>query len=142
MIGYLANLAVPRLGEVLKCTILARYEKVPAEKLVGTIVAERAVDVISLGIIFLLAMISQFDVVGEFGAQLFRQLFENSAGNFSWSKVGIAVGVLLTIILVIKLWFYQFAHLKIVILFKKILKGIWEGLSSIKNLQQKGAFIF
>jgi hypothetical protein len=32
MIGYLANLAVPRLGEVLKCTILAKYEKVPAEK--------------------------------------------------------------------------------------------------------------
>ncbi|MBC7587054.1 MAG: flippase-like domain-containing protein, partial [Chitinophagaceae bacterium] len=40
MIGYLANLAVPRLGEVLKCTILAKYEKVPAEKIVGTIVAE------------------------------------------------------------------------------------------------------
>jgi hypothetical protein len=50
MIGYLANLAIPRLGEVLKCTLLAKYEKVPAEKLVGTIVAERAVDVISLAI--------------------------------------------------------------------------------------------
>src|SRR6478752_7344978 len=90
MIGYLANLAVPRLGEVLKCTILARYEKVPAEKLVGTIVAERAVDVLSLGIVFLLAMISQYDVVGEFGMQLFKQLFENSTGHFSWIRVGIA----------------------------------------------------
>jgi hypothetical protein len=46
LIGYLANLAVPRLGEVLKCTLLAKYEKVPAEKIVGTIVAERAFDVI------------------------------------------------------------------------------------------------
>lgn len=53
MIGYLANLAIPRLGEVLKCTFLSKYEKVPAEKLVGTIVAERAVDVVSLGIVFL-----------------------------------------------------------------------------------------
>ncbi len=51
MIGYWANLAVPRLGEVLKCTILAKYEKVPADKLVGTIVAERAIDVLSLIII-------------------------------------------------------------------------------------------
>ncbi|MFY8004603.1 MAG: lysylphosphatidylglycerol synthase transmembrane domain-containing protein [Chitinophagaceae bacterium] len=59
MIGYLANLAVPRLGEVLKCTILAKYEKVPAEKLVGTIVAERAVDVLSLGVVFLFALIRQ-----------------------------------------------------------------------------------
>lgn len=142
MIGYMANLAVPRLGEVLKCTILARYEKVPAEKLVGTIVAERAVDVISLGVIFLLAMISQYDVVGEFGAQLFQKLFENSSGRFSWTRVAIVVGVIVALIVAVKVWFKQFAHLKIVILFKKILKGIWEGLSSIKNLQQKGLFIF
>ncbi|MCW3087860.1 MAG: hypothetical protein JWQ78_1246 [Sediminibacterium sp.] len=142
MVGYLANLAVPRLGEVLKCTILARYEKVPAEKLVGTIVAERAVDVISLGVIFLLAMISQYDVVGEFGAQLFKQLFENSSGHFSWVKISIVLAIVLGGIIAIKVWFNQFAHLKIVILFKKILHGIWEGLSSIKNLQQKGLFLF
>ena len=43
MIGYLANLAVPRLGEVLKCTILGKYEKVPADKLVGTILIRRSV---------------------------------------------------------------------------------------------------
>jgi uncharacterized protein (TIRG00374 family) len=142
MIGYLANLAVPRLGEVLKCTILAKYEKVPAEKLVGTIVAERAFDVISLGIVFLLALVSQFDVVGEYGMQLFRQLFENGKGHFSWMKMGIVIGVLLIIIIAIKVWFDQFAHLKIVIIAKKILRGIWEGLSSIKKLKQKGLFIF
>jgi uncharacterized protein (TIRG00374 family) len=142
MIGYLANLAVPRLGEVLKCTILARYEKVPAEKLVGTIVAERAVDVISLVIVFILAMVSQYDVVGEFGSQLLRTVFENKAGHFSLARIGIAVVIIAAIILAIKIWFNQFAHLQIVILFKKILKGIWEGLSSIKNLKQKKLFIF
>jgi uncharacterized protein (TIRG00374 family) len=142
MIGYLANLAVPRLGEVLKCTILARYEKVPAEKLIGTIVAERAVDVISLGIVFLLAMVSQYDVVGEFGMQLFKQLFENSTGHFSWTRVIVAVVVILAILIAIKIWFKQFAHLQIVIIFKKILKGIWEGLRSVQHMRQKGLFIF
>ena len=39
MIGYIANLALPRAGEVAKCTVLARYEKVPADKMIGTIVA-------------------------------------------------------------------------------------------------------
>jgi uncharacterized membrane protein YbhN (UPF0104 family) len=63
LIGYLANLAIPRLGEVLKCTLLAKYEKVPAEKIVGTIVAERAFDVISLGVVFLLALTLQFNVI-------------------------------------------------------------------------------
>ncbi len=142
MIGYLANLAVPRLGEVLKCTILAKYEKVPAEKLVGTIVAERAFDVISLAIVFVLALISQFDVVGEYGSQLLKQLFANKAGSFSMMKIGIGVCILAIIIIAIKVWFNQFSHLRIVILAKKILHGIWEGLSSIKNLKQKGLFIF
>lgn len=142
MIGYLANLAIPRLGEVLKCTILAKYEKVPAEKLVGTIVAERAVDVLSLGIVFLLALIIQFDVVGEYTSQLFKQLFENGSGHFSFLKAGIVLGILATCFIAVKVWFNQFAHLKIVILFKKILRGIWEGLSSIRNLKQKGLFIF
>src|SRR5258706_7770828 len=48
MIGYIVNQAVIRLGEVLKCTVLARYEKVPADKLVGTIILERLVDAITL----------------------------------------------------------------------------------------------
>jgi uncharacterized protein (TIRG00374 family) len=142
MIGYLANLAVPRLGEVLKCTLLAKYEKVPAEKLVGTIVAERAFDVISLGLVFLLALVFQFDVVGEYATQLFKQVFANKAGSFSAMKIGIAVAVIVAVIIAIKIWFKQFSHLQIVILAKKILHGIWEGLSSIKNLKQKGLFIF
>lgn len=142
MIGYLANLAVPRLGEVLKCTILAKYEKVPAEKLIGTILIERAIDVISLGIVFLLALISQFDVVGEFATQLFKQLFENNSGRFSWVKLGVVLGILVSCIIIIKIWFNQFSHLKIVILFNKILTGIWEGLSSVRKLKQKGLFIF
>lgn len=142
MIGYFANLAFPRLGEVLKCTLLAKYEKVPAEKLVGTIVAERAVDVISLGIVFLLALISQFSIVGEFANQLFKQLFENRAGSFSLVKMGTVLLIIGILLLMIRVWFNQFAHLKIVILAKKILQGIWEGLSSIRKLQQKGWFLF
>ena len=141
MIGYLANLAVPRLGEVLKCTLLAKYEKVPAEKLVGTIVAERAVDVISLGIVFLLALISQYDVVGEFARQLFVQVFETRSGSVSFVKLGIVLTVLAAIAFVVKHWFNQFSHLKIVILTKKVLRGIWEGLNSIRYLEQKRNFI-
>ncbi|MEY3874544.1 MAG: hypothetical protein RL363_1265, partial [Bacteroidota bacterium] len=79
LIGYLANLAVPRLGEVLKCTLLAKYEKVPAEKIVGTIVAERAFDVISLGIIFLLALTLQFNVIQAGWMQLKTQSTPDAA---------------------------------------------------------------
>ncbi len=75
MIGYLANLAFPRLGEVLKCTILGKYEKVPPDKLIGTILVERAVDVVSLAIVFVIALISQADVSGTMHS---KQLMINS----------------------------------------------------------------
>lgn len=141
MIGYLANLAVPRLGEVLKCTLLARYEKVPAEKLVGTIVAERAVDVISLAFLFVFALLIQFDVVGEYGIQLIKQLSSTGSGSPSFVKIAVVLIVILALIVAIRITFKKFAHLRAVILVKKIVKGIWEGLSSVKNLQRKGLFI-
>src|SRR5947209_15775044 len=65
MIGYLVNAGVPRLGEVVKCTLLARYEKVRADRLVGTIVMERAVDVVCLALIFMSTLIFQGRIIGD-----------------------------------------------------------------------------
>jgi uncharacterized protein (TIRG00374 family) len=65
MIGYFVNLGAPRLGEVLKCTVLARYEKITAQKLVGTIVAERAFDVICLALVFGLTFVFQFEIISS-----------------------------------------------------------------------------
>ena len=75
MIGYLVNAAVPRLGEVVKCTLLSRYEKVRADKLVGTIVMERAVDVVCLAVVFVVALIFQGHVIGDFVSSLFGDFF-------------------------------------------------------------------
>jgi uncharacterized protein (TIRG00374 family) len=141
MIGYLANLAVPRLGEVLKCTLLARYEKIPAEKLIGTIVIERAFDVISLALVFLTAFILQYDIIGEYGIELSKKLFEGQSGNISFTKLGIVLLTLFIIAFTIKKLFQFFNHLSIVIAIKKIIRGIWDGLTIIQHLQQKGRFI-
>jgi uncharacterized protein (TIRG00374 family) len=46
MVGYIANLAIPRIGEITRCAMLNRSEKVPLEPLIGTVVVERIVDVI------------------------------------------------------------------------------------------------
>ena len=142
MIGYLANLAVPRLGEVIKCTLLTRYEKIPTEKLLGTIVVERACDVICLILVFIIAFTAQYDVVGDYGKQILLKLFANKAGSFSFTKIAIGIVILIVIIIILKLCFKKFAHLKIIIGIKKILLGIVEGLSSIKHLQQKGKFLW
>jgi uncharacterized protein (TIRG00374 family) len=140
MIGYLANMAVPRLGEVLKCTILSKYEKIPVEKIVGTIVAERAFDVLSLGIIFLLAIIFQFDVVFT----SFKQVQQLMAGSpdipMSQSKkiiiTTLLTGLIITIIYLIATKRFQRFTKKI----KIILLGVWEGLNTARKLKHKKLF--
>ena len=141
-VGYWANLAVPRLGEVLKCTILARYEKVPADKLIGTIVAERAIDVCSLVVIMMITVFSQYDIIGNFSRDLFTKFFTSRTGNFSLSKVGIFVLILVSFILLFIWVFRRLSHLAIVIKTKNIFLGIWQGLTSIRYIKHKGAFFF
>ena len=48
MTGYLANLALPRIGEITRCVALGKKEKIPVDQLIGTVVIERTIDFISL----------------------------------------------------------------------------------------------
>ena len=110
MVGYLANLAFPRLGEVLKCTILSRYEKVPADKLVGTILIERAVDVLCLGIVFLVTIFTQFDLIGQFAKETIRNNFLKGGTTQLIIKFGVLLAVLAVLYFVLKALFKKFSH--------------------------------
>jgi hypothetical protein len=139
LIGYLANLAIPRLGEVLKCTLLAKYEHVPAEKIVGTIVAERAFDVISLGIVFLMALGLQFNVIEAGWNQLKSQAIApvNNANEGDW-KIYLLIGIG---ILLVGLFFILRKRIPtIVASVKNIISGIWEGVMSATKLKQQKLF--
>jgi len=65
-IGYIANLALPRAGEVAKCTVLAKYEKTPPHKMIGTIVAERAFDIVCLLLIAFSAFLLQAQIISDY----------------------------------------------------------------------------
>ncbi len=141
MVGYLANLAIPRLGEVLKCTILGKYEKVPADKLVGTILVERAVDVVSLLIVFIIAIGTQASIIGGYAKKTI------SANFLSGNKEAMILKLLIVIAVVAVLYFslrFIFKKYSNIIFVKKInilFRGVGAGLSSVKNLQNKTAFI-
>ena len=66
LIGYIANLGIPRSGEILRATTLSSYEKIPFEKTFGTIIAERLVDMIILVSLILLALSLQFEIIWSF----------------------------------------------------------------------------
>ncbi len=140
MIGYLANQAVPRLGEVLKCTILARYEKVPADKLVGTIVLERLIDAICLLIVFGITLIIQPGLYGDLMSSVFAGREAKGSQGLPGYAVLLAAGV---IVLLIGAW--MIARKKTLrdvgAKLRHIGSRIWQGLTAIRHLKKRGQFL-
>src|SRR5258706_16111441 len=66
MVGYFANLAFPRLGEVTRCGSLNKTESIPFSSLLGTVIVERAVDVISLLLCIMLTVIIEYERLGNY----------------------------------------------------------------------------
>lgn len=142
MIGYLVNAGVPRLGEVVKCTMLSRYEKIRADKLVGTIVTERAIDMVCLIIVFLAALLFQGHIVGDYVGSLFTNFFQDKGGQFSIKKLLITLAIVGLFFLLLYFIIRRFAHIDAIAKVKNIIKGIGHGLLSIRFIKNKGLFIF
>ncbi|MFI5195144.1 MAG: lysylphosphatidylglycerol synthase transmembrane domain-containing protein [Chitinophagales bacterium] len=140
MIGYFVNLGAPRLGEVVKCTILARYEKVPAQKLVGTIVAERAFDVICLLLVFGLTFAFQFDIVSSLAHDYIYPAFQNKNGQTAYRKIIFLAIALILFFILLKIVFSRFGHINLIQKLKNILTGVWHGLISVRALKNKPLF--
>lgn len=141
MIGYLANQAVPRLGEVLKCTVLARYEKIPADKLVGTIILERIIDAVSLMIIFGITLVIQPGLYTQIIETFFSSSGEKEVEKMpGWVLLLIIAGI---IGVLIGLWMIvKKKNLRDVgNLFRRIGSRIWQGISAIQHLRKRGQFL-
>jgi len=141
MIGYLANQGVPRLGEVLKCTVLARYEKIPADKLVGTIILERLIDAVTLLIIFGITLAIQPGLYTQIVDQIF-----NSSGNTEEKKIsGLLVLLIIGGVVALAIGAWMMIKKKTIgdlqAIFKNIAARVWQGLASIQHLKKRGQFI-
>ena len=89
MVGYLANFAIHRMGEVTRCGILTTYEKVPFTAGFGTVISERALDVICLIIIFFAALGIEFDRISGIANDLvFNTVSEKFHARSEERRVG------------------------------------------------------
>ena len=137
MIGYVANLALPRLGEVTRPGLLGKYEGLPFNKLFGTIVAERVADLVILGSIMAGIVFVEFDMLKEL---LFGYL-EQGSGNISIEKILIIAGA--AVIGLAALFFLMLSKSDNPISRKirELVRGIFEGLISIVKMEHKGYFL-
>jgi uncharacterized protein (TIRG00374 family) len=141
MIGYLTNQAVPRLGEILKCTLLARYEKVPADKLIGTIILERIIDAITLLSIFAITLAIQPNLYTDLVNAFFYSPRDPAKKKISGILIAaIFVGI---IVLVIFLWMLikKKTFTDVIALFKRIANSVWQGISAVQHLRRRGLFL-
>lgn len=145
MVCYLANYVFPRLGEVLRCTFLQRYEKVPFEKSLGTVVSERAVDlIIMIGILiaaFFLntGLLDTLDVGGLTLRESLHSKFSSMAHNHT---LYLLIAALVLLVIIIFFTRKKLAQVKFFVKIKDFLVGIWQGLISIKDVKKPGLFIF
>jgi uncharacterized protein (TIRG00374 family) len=140
LVMYLSNTAIPRSGEITRCGVLKKYEKVPFSKLIGTVIVERAIDFVILLFLLVIVLISQFGIINEFlnknpgtGDKL-RILFNTGNLVLFFSFTG----------LIIFLFYVGRKKLKNSLFYKKILEVILnmlEGIKAISRLDKKWQFI-
>lgn len=138
MIGYFANLAIPRMGEFTRCGVVSKYEQIPFSKLLGTVVAERVFDVIVLLGLTLFVLIGQFHKIVLFFTT--HQEIGSQLDGFVSSPWMIVAIVALLVLIAGVVWVYKKGILSARI--HQFLTGIKEGFLTVKDVQNKGLFIF
>ncbi len=140
MVGYLANSAVPRLGEVLKCTILAKYEKLKVDKLVGTILVERTIDLLCFILFVSITILTQYQKLETFVTGQFSQVNSTHKNN-GLTKLTIGVLVVIILFLALRQLIKSFPENKIVLWFRNFVAGIGQGFLTVIRLQKKKTFL-
>ena len=140
LIGYLANQALPRVGEVLKCTVLARYEKVPVDKLIGTIILERIIDALTLLVVFVITIALQPGLYGQLIDAITHPPADAKEKSISASAILLAILLLLVLLLVVWMIRKKKNLVDLVALLEKIGRRVWQGISTIQHLKREDLF--
>ena len=145
MVGYLANMAFPRLGEITRCSVLYKTDKVPVAKLLGSVIVERALDLV---ILLLLMLFVFFYKINFFGKFIYDKVFSplllsvqekfGSAGIVYYTLAGVVVVLVLTLYLLRE----RLSHFSIIIKIKKLLTEVFEGLKVIYTMKKKTLYVF
>jgi uncharacterized protein (TIRG00374 family) len=141
MVGYLTNQAVPRLGEILKCTLLARYEKVPADKLIGTIILERIIDAITLLSIFAITLAIQPSIYTDLINAFFHSPHDPVKKRISGYVIAGIIIALIVVFILLWMLIKKKNFTDVIALFKRIGKSVWQGISAVQHLKKRGLFL-
>ncbi|MBB6331577.1 uncharacterized protein (TIRG00374 family) [Chryseobacterium sediminis] len=131
--GYLMNLTIPRSGEVARATALYGVEKVPVDKSFGTIILERVVDLICMLGFLGLTLLFKYDAILSF--------YKNSGVNINPTKIILILSILVVGTVLFFVFRKKLAQVPFLGKVVNFIDGIFQGITSIFKLKEKGKFI-
>jgi len=139
MIGYFANLGLPRLGEVLRAGTMAQYEKIPVEKVMGTVVVDRVIDVISILLVTALSIALEYKTIMAFAEQ-----HVSVADKLALLQSMLIWGIPLMLLGFGGLWYFRKPLLATSIGQKiaGLAQGFWQGIQTVRQLDRPWLFVF
>ncbi len=144
-ISYFVSFVVPRLGEVTRCLSVKKQHDIPFMQLLGTVIIERIIDILSLIILLVLTIILQFDKIMEFVKyNVLKPIYESIILKIAGGNTTILFIVLAVVFISIALFFCfrKYIRKRSPKLIVKFVEGLKEGITSIGKLKQKKIFIF
>ena len=136
-ISYASNLVIPRVGEVTRCGVLSKYDGVSFSKSLGTVVSERMIDTLCVGLITGLVLLSQMPVFATFfaetGTNVGRYAEVLTSGHFYL--------IILCALVILVLGFFLIRNIALFAKLKGILQNVWQGVVALKDIKHIPLYI-
>ena len=136
-ISYASNLVIPRVGEVTRCGVLSKYDGVSFPKSLGTVVSERMIDTLCVGLITGMVLLSQMPVFATFfaetGTDVGRYAEVLTSGHFYLIVLCVtAIGLL---------GFFLIRNIALFAKLRGILQNVWQGVVALKDIKHIPLYI-
>lgn len=139
-LGYFANMALPRLGEVTRCAVLGKYEDISVAKLLGTVVVERAIDVVMFLLCLVLAIVLQLDVFTRLGERYLASSNSGEAVSYDWLYLSLAI--LFALAVLFRIFRKTIRKHKFFLAIKELFQKVAEGFRTLWKLKSFNFFLF
>jgi uncharacterized protein (TIRG00374 family) len=137
-IAYASNIVIPRVGEVSRCAVLTKYDGIPFSKALGTLVAERLVDMLLVLLFVCIVLLTQMNVFASFFAETGTNE-GNLVNLFTNSKTYLIIIGIVAILTALWLILRKTAFYAKMM---KQLRNFLDGLLSLRTMHRKGLFLF
>lgn len=137
MIGYIVNMILPRVGEISRGAAITKYEKVPFQKSFGSILSERALDLVVLLLIGILTIVLQYELLKDFAEALFAKIQETAGSPIFWIVLIVGLLLLFALYLVLR----RFKHVSAFSKFHDLIHGLLEGLRSLFLMKKRWVYL-